>query len=231
MPGTESGNEGARTALLVGATGLVGSHLLPRLLEDPRYARVVVLARRGLGVEHPKLDARTVEFHHLQETPELLRADDVYCCLGTTKKKAGSKANFKQVDLDYVETVARLARAAGAEQFLLVSSVDADPEAKTFYLRIKGLAEEAVDHLGYPRLHIFRPSLLLGRRRDHRALERLGQITAPLWNLFFLGNSRRYRGIAASRVADSMVAAAHRGSPGRTVYQWREMVELARSLD
>ena len=136
-----------RTALVAGATGAVGKLLLERLLADARYGRVKVLTRRPLAQNHPKLEALTLDDTGPALLGAKLAADDVFCCLGTTLKKAGSKAAFERVDYHLVLELARAARAQGAEQFLVVSSVGASLKAGSFYLRVKARMEQAVQEL------------------------------------------------------------------------------------
>ncbi len=133
-----------RKALLAGATGLIGGHVLDLLLADPAYGEVIALVRRPLDVEHDKLTGLVVDFDRLDEMPDPPAADDVFCCLGSTMKKAGSKAAFRKVDHDYVVATARLGLAGGARRFLLVSAVGAGASSRNFYSRVKGEAEDSV---------------------------------------------------------------------------------------
>lgn len=207
-----------RIGLLAGATGLVGAHCLRLLLADERYERVVAVVRRGLPVNHPKLLQRVLDFEWLAELGELPRVHDVFCCLGTTMKKAGSQAAFRRVDLDYVRELARLASEAGAAQFLLVSALGADPASRIFYNRVKGEAEDAVKRTRFDGVHIFRPSLLVGDRAEFRPGERVGiaisRVVAPL----LVGALRKYRPIAAETVARAMVRVAGEARKGVRVY-------------
>jgi uncharacterized protein YbjT (DUF2867 family) len=210
--------DGARTALLAGATGLVGSHLLTQLLQDPGYARVVALSRRPLPATDPRLDARVVNFDRLADT-DLPRVDDVYCALGTTIRHAGSRDAFRRVDHDYVVALARRAAGLGAARFLLVSSIGADPRSPVFYSRVKGETERAVAAVGFQAVHLLRPSILIGERSERRPLERLmiGAFTgiAPL----LAGPLRKYRPIAAEVVARAMRAAARSDVRGTHVHE------------
>ncbi|HVF27949.1 MAG TPA: NAD(P)H-binding protein, partial [Pyrinomonadaceae bacterium] len=122
-----------RSALLVGATGLVGGHCLNLLLEDAAYQRVVALGRRMLPVVHQKLEQHVVDFDKLTDYAHLIRAQDIFCCLGTTIKKAGSREAFRRVDFTYPHEVARIAAENGAEQMLLVSALGADAKSRVFY--------------------------------------------------------------------------------------------------
>lgn len=208
-----------RSALLAGATGLVGGYCLERLLADDAWQRVVVPTRRPLGRSHPKLAEVVLDFDHLEEEAEHLAVDgsfseDVFCCLGTTLAAAGSEEAFERVDFGYVVALAHLAAARGSRRFLLVSAVGADPGSRIFYNRVKGKAEEAVAASGVPIIHILRPSLLLGPRREHRSGEewakRFSGLVAPL----LVGPLRRWRPIHADAVAGAMVALARRDEPG-----------------
>ncbi len=205
-----------RKALLAGATGLIGGHLLDLLLADPAYGQITALVRRPPEVEHEKLDARIVDFDRLDEISDPPPVDDVFCCLGSTMKKAGSKAAFRRVDHDYVVATARLGLASGARRFLLVSSIGAAASSSNFYSRVKGEAEDSVAALGYEALHVFQPSILMGERDEKRPGERLGIAAAKVLNQLMAGPLRRYRGIRPEIVAAAMVAAARHPGGGRT---------------
>ena len=213
-----------RTALLAGATGLVGSHLLRLLLADETYQKVTILGRRGLPLTSPKLQQRLIDFDHLADL-DAPKVDDVFCCLGTTIKKAGSQEAFRKVDLGYVEALARVAARAGAKQFLLVSAIGANSKSRVFYSRVKGETEAAVQAVGFAGTHIFRPSLLLGDRAESRPAERLGIVVGRAVAFAFVGSLRKYRPIAAATVAAAIVRAARKARPGVHVYTYGEMVE------
>jgi uncharacterized protein YbjT (DUF2867 family) len=211
-----------RTALLAGASGLVGGHLLQRLLADPRYKRVITVSRKALGIEHPKLRPLITDFDAIEAAVAGLgeTVDDAFCALGTTMRTAGSRAAFRRVDFGYVVAFARAARAAGAQRFMLVSAIG----ASIFYMRVKGETEEAVAALGYPALHIFRPGLLLGPRAESRPLETLGMALMPLLNPLMLGPAKAYRGIPADTVAAAMITAAGTERAGRQIHTYADMV-------
>jgi uncharacterized protein YbjT (DUF2867 family) len=215
-----------RTALLAGATGLVGGHLLQRLLADPRHKRVVTVSRKALGIEHPKLRPLITDFDTIEAAVAGLgeTADDAFCALGTTIKTAGSRAAFRRVDFGYVVAFARAARAAGAQRFMLVSAIGANARSGIFYLRVKGEMEEAVAALGYPALHIFRPGPLLGQRAESRPREALGMALAPFLNPLMLGPAKAYRGIPADTVAAAMISAAGTARTGRHTHTYADMV-------
>ena len=209
----------SRTALLLGATGLVGRHCLDRLLETDTYGVVVTLGRRALERAHPRLAHHIVDFDRLDEHAALLAADDVFCCLGTTIKQAGSDDAFRRVDFTYVVEAARLARAQGATQFLLVSALGADSRSRLFYPRIKGEAEDAVRALGFERVALVRPSLLLGERATPRTGERVAERVLGFFSFALRGPLAKYRPIAAETVARALVNIAIARPGGVRVYE------------
>lgn len=208
-----------KTALLAGATGLVGSALLPLLLTADRYAKVVVVGRHPVTVIHPKLVQVTVSFDQLDAVRLRLIADDVYCCLGTTMRQAGSKAAFYEVDFLFVVQLAALTAANFAARFLVVSAMGADPDSRFYYNQVKGEMEQAVRQVPFRVIHIFRPSLLLGVRATPRLGERVGaallQLAAPLLR----GRWRNYRAVAATTVAQAMLRAAATDASGTVVHE------------
>lgn len=199
---------GGKTALLVGASGLVGSHCLQQLIDSEHYAKVTVLGRRATGVTHPKLEERVVSFEDPAALEQMAHGDDVFCCLGTTMKKAGSRRAFRRVDHDYVIGVAKAALANGAQHFLLVSSLGANATSSVYYSRVKGETETEARKLGFAVVHILQPSLLLGDRREQRPTERLAMRIAPILAPLLRGPLRKYRAIEARDVARAMVALA-----------------------
>ena len=205
-----------RTALIAGASGLVGGFLLRQLLEMPEYGRVVSLGRRTIDLVHPKLVQVTVDFAALEKVTADLRCDDAYCCLGTTIKQAGSPENFRAVDHVAVLAVAWAARRNGAERFFVVSALGANAQSRVFYNRVKGETEEALEVLDFPTLGIFRPSLLLGPRAEKRLGERIGAVLMWLAEPLLLGSLRQDRAIQAEVVARAMTRCSF-GRPGQGV--------------
>ena len=202
-----------KSALIAGASGLVGSHCLARLLDHPHYDRVIAWVRTPLPTTHPKLIQQMVEFDRLQQWAGHFNTDDVFCCLGTTLKQAGSQEAFRQVDLVYPRELARLAAQWQARCFLFISALGADPNSYFFYNRVKGEAEQAVREAGVERTYIFRPSLLLGERREFRVFEWLAQLVGGVVGPWLPGPLASYRPIPAASVAAAMVYAANSDLP------------------
>jgi len=214
MENNDRGTTGStrKTALLAGATGLVGREIMKFLSQDPRIAAVRTLVRRPLPEQDkgPRVVECIADFDRLQEHLDWFKADVVFCALGTTIAKAGSQPAFRKVDFDYPLEIAKRARSQGARHFLLVSAAGADPRSRMFYNRVKGELEAALGALGYPSLTIARPSLLLGDRKEHRLGEEIGKrlswIFPPAW-----------RGVQASAVASALVRAALEERPGAEI--------------
>lgn len=198
----------SRKALIVGATGLTGGYCVESLLENPNYSEVIAIGRKPLSRSHQKLKTVVTTFGHLERDLHDIEVDDVFCCLGTTMNKAGSREAFKKVDFSLVLKVAEVMRRQGAQQFLVISSLGADIQSKIFYNRVKGEMEQAVQELRYPSLHILRPSLLLGPREEFRLGEQLAVLLTPLLNLLLIGPLKKYRPVQAKSVARFMVKAA-----------------------
>ncbi len=207
----------ARTAIVAGATGLVGGFLVRDLLADPTYTRVVALVRRELPSNSPKLKSLVTAFDDLDGLLPELAADDAYCCLGTTQAIAG-RSGLEHVDHDLVLAFARAAHAAGARRFIVVSAVGASLRSPAFYSRVKARMERDVAAIGFDAVHIVRPSLLLGPRAQRRPAEDLAQKLAPMLSPLFLGPLRKYRPIAAADVARALQHLALHGPSGVHVH-------------
>jgi uncharacterized protein YbjT (DUF2867 family) len=219
------------TALLVGATGLVGRALLHELLVASEYAKVRALVRRPLE-PHPKLEAHVVDFEKPSSWADVLEARHVFCALGTTLKKAGSEAAFRKIDLDLPLELLRRARERGATAAFVVSALGAEAASKVLYYRTKGELERGLKELGYPTLGVFRPSLLTGQRSESRTAERIGIAAAKAVSPLLVGGLRKLRPIAAKDVARAMVRVARtaigsRDPLGFAIYESDALVELS----
>jgi uncharacterized protein YbjT (DUF2867 family) len=209
-----------KTALIAGSTGLIGNQLLNLLLATSRYDKVIALTRHDLGISHPKLVALQVDFSILDQYADKLIADDVFCCLGTTMAKAKTKERFYAVDHTYPLRLAVATKLGGAGQYMLVSALGANKNSSVFYNRVKGEAEEAISNLGFGSLHIFRPSLLLGERKEQRSAEDAAKIFYK-WFGFMI--PAKYKGIESVKVARAMLHFASLEEKGRFVHESREL--------
>jgi uncharacterized protein YbjT (DUF2867 family) len=210
----------SKVALLAGSTGLIGNQLLELLLADKYYSKIIALSRKPLAITNPKLENIVVEVEQLEK--HQLKADDVFCCLGTTMKQAGSKAAFRKVDFDYPLQLAKVLKTNGAQQFLLVSALGANKKSGIFYNQIKGEIEEAITSVGFRTLHIFRPSLLLGPRKDHRSGEEAAKV---FYKIFGFLIPKKYQGLESIKVARAMQALAKKEISGVFVYESNALQE------
>lgn len=216
-----------KRAVLFGATGLVGRALLQHLLEDEAYEKVVAVVRNELSFTHPRLQTVVIDFRQLGDCREFLEGADIFCCLGTTMKKAGSREAFRKVDYQYPLEIARLAKEEGASQFLIITAIGANSRSVFFYNRVKGELEEALRELALPSLHMFHPSLLLGSRQEHRRSEELGAKLSQSLSFLWVGPLRAYQPVTATDVAGAMRYIASRGLAGAHEYESRELPQLA----
>ena len=200
-----------KTALVAGASGLVGSSLIKMLLQEPSYGAVHILVRKEINVIHPNLYQHVVDFDNLAATNLDFKVDDAFVTLGTTIGKAGSKAVFYKVDHDYVISFARLALSSGATGFFVVSSMGAIPSSSIFYNKVKGEMENDVKTIGFPRLGILRPSLLLGPRTEKRFGEKMAS-----WMMLALDFMipSKYKAIHVDKVAGKMIELAVKEEDG-----------------
>lgn len=204
-----------KVALMAGSSGLTGGFLLKMLLEAPEYREVIAYVRKPSGIQHPKLREVVMDWEKL-DAP--LPADDVFCCLGTTIKKAGSQEAFRRVDHDYPLHLAELQLQGGSQQFLLVSAIGADASSSIFYSRVKGELEDALKKLGYKSLHIFQPSFIAGPRQEKRVGERIGLAIFSFISPLFIGPLKKYAPIPAEHIARAMYRSAQKNIVGCTIY-------------
>jgi uncharacterized protein YbjT (DUF2867 family) len=226
-----------KSAVVLGATGLVGSFIVQGLVADPSYQRIHLLLRRPWpGPESAKLRVGIADFSRPSDAFDQIALDDsqdlskteFFCALGSTLKNAGSESAFRAIDFTAVVEFAREAKLRGVAKAFVVSSLGANARSSVFYSRVKGECEEALRQLNFAELHVFRPSLLLGARNEFRLGEKLAQGLSKFLPFSFLGPLSKYRPIHASRVAKAMLeVAAHRSRPGFTVHESREIDSIA----
>lgn len=196
-----------KTAMVTGASGLTGSHLVEFLCENQTYEKVIIIVRKAITYSHPKLVVKIKNLDQVTEK-DFEGVQDFFCCLGTTMKKAGSKEAFEQVDLIAPIQMAKQAKAQGVNHVLVISAMGANSQSKVYYNRVKGTMEEKMASLSIPQVSIFRPSLLLGNRQEFRLGERFGEFAMKLLKPVFIGPLKKYRAIEARQVAFSMMQIA-----------------------
>ncbi len=219
-----------RTALLLGATGLVGSHVLKLLSGDEHWDQVVTLGRREMPTVSSKHVHHVADFDEMDVIAEHFACDDLFCCLGTTIKQAGSKEAFRLVDLGIPVEAAYLAHAQGASHYALVSALGANHKSRIFYNRVKGETENALADVGFSSLAIFRPSLLTGDRVEYRRGEVVADAVLSVVKPLLIGPFRKYRPTPASDLARVMVRTAYSPAQGASVYEADAIMARAREM-
>jgi uncharacterized protein YbjT (DUF2867 family) len=216
-----------KTAIIIGTTGLVGSNLLDVLAQDRRFGKIYSISRK----QPEQFPSKAIHIPFDDGNYVVPPACDVaFCCLGTTMKKAGSKAAFSKVDLEVVVEFAQKTKNAGVSRLAVVSAISADSGSSNFYLKVKGQAEEQVKKAGFNRLVIVRPSLLLGNRNETRVAEDAGKFLFKIFSFAFVGPLRKYRGIHAANVAKAMIALAENGT-GTVIAQSDALPGMSKAYD
>lgn len=217
------------TAVVLGATGFIGEQLVQQLLNDAAFSKVRILVRRPVKLSHPKLEVEIVNFDNLAEYRRKLgRGDCIFCCIGTTQKKVkGDKNAYRKIDVDIPVNAAKMGKDAGFTNYLLVSAIGADAHSKNFYLRLKGEVEREIADLKFKSFHAFRPSILLGERKEFRLAELLGKGVMRGLSSLFIGNLKKYKGIEGANVARAMVAAAKSDGKGMYVHHYDDIIKAA----
>lgn len=209
-----------KTAIVAGTTGLIGAQVLELLLHNNDYDRVVALSRKPLTTSHPKLTNLVVNFDELQGHSDRLKEDDVFCCLGTTMKQAGSKEAFRKVDFHYPVSLARITKDHGAKQFLLVTALGANAHSSVFYNRVKGEVQAEISKMAFSAFHIFQPSMLVGSRIQERTGERIAQRIMQYADFLI---PAKYKAIESAKVARAMIAIAAQNHTGTFIYESAEL--------
>jgi uncharacterized protein YbjT (DUF2867 family) len=216
-----------KRALVFGATGLTGHHLTEQLLANKNYREIICVNRHPMGLNHERLTEVIDDYSNLQSLKVMPPIDEVFCCIGTTIKKAGSKENFKKVDLELPVAIAKLAADKKAGKLLVVSSIGAKAGSGNFYLRTKGEMEQQVLKIEGPLKTIVRPSMLLGERNEKRSAESIGQWLMKPLKIFMIGKLRKYRPIPATDVARAMIAIANSQPTTQVIFESNDLQEIA----
>jgi len=214
-----------KTALLFGATGLVGSHLLNLLINNNNYSKIKVFVRSSIELNDPKIEIIQTDFNNLKNHREDIKGDDCFFCIGTTKKNSPDKNEYKRVELEVPKQVAQIAKSNLVNSFVFVSSGYADPKSSGDYLKFKGLVEEELKRLNFSKLGIMRPSFLLGNRQEKRVGEKIGIFVFKLLSPLFLGPLKKMKPIHSATVAKAMIRTANEKLE-KKVFESNEIAEL-----
>ena len=214
-----------KTALLFGATGLIGSHLLNLLISNNNYSKIKVFVRSSIELNHQKIQIIQTDFNNLKTHKEEIKGDDCFFCIGTTKKNSPDKNEYKRVEIEVPKQVAQIAKSNLVNSFVFVSSGYADPKSSGDYLKFKGLVEEELKRLNFSKLGIMRPSFLLGNRQEKRVGEKIGIFVFKLLSPLFLGPLKKMKPIHSATVAKAMVKIANENL-GKIIFESNEIVEI-----
>ncbi len=215
-----------KTALLFGATGAVGREVLHLLINDHRYDRIIVFSRKVIPIEHPKLEVILDTLSNLDKISEKINGDELYCCIGTTSRKAGSREAFRKVDLDIPVNLASIASENGVSGFIVISSIGAGSNKTGFYLGVKTEMEEKVARHDFKRLAIVRPSLLISDRDEFRFAEETGKALNNLVGWAMKGKLKKYKGIRTDDVARAMISIMNMDRPKR-IWESDELQQIS----
>ena len=214
-----------KTALLFGASGLVGSHLLNQLIKDTNYSKIKLFVRSVTKIIDPKVEIIKTDFNNLQNHKEDVKGDDCFFCIGTTKQNSSDKDEYRKVELDIPEEIAKIAKSNLVNSFIFVSALYANPKSSGDYVRFKGLAEEELKRLDFPKLAIMRPSFLMGDRKEKRVGEKIGIFVFKLLSPLLLGPIKKMRPIHSETVAKAMIKAANENLE-KNIFESNEIAEL-----
>jgi len=216
-----------KTAIIIGSTGLIGSHLLNLILDSNDYLNVITFVKRDTGIKHKKLTQHIIDFDKPETYKELVVGDDLFCTIGTTIKKAGSKEAFRKVDFEYPRQFAAYALQNKDKQFLIISSLGADSNSGNFYLKTKGEIQDFLKDSKIESVAVLQPSLLLGDRKEFRLGEKIGAFFMKTLSFMFLGNLKKYKAIEAKTVAKAMLTIAQQNNSGFKIYESDVIQEIA----
>ncbi|MEM8520890.1 NAD(P)H-binding protein [Flavobacterium sp. PL12] len=217
-----------KTALVIGSTGLIGSHLLNILLERNEYSKVIAFTKRDLGIKNSKLVQHIIDFDQPETYSQLIVGDDFFCTIGTTIKKAGSQKEFRKVDFEYPKQFASFALQNNVTQFLIISSLSANASSSNFYLKTKGEIQEYLKATDFETVAVLQPSLLLGDRTEFRLAEKVGGFFMKVLSFVFFGNLKKYKPIEGKTVAKALFTIAQRSNVGFKIYESDMIQEIGK---
>ena len=213
-----------KTALLFGSSGLVGGHLLNQLIKDNKYSKIKLFVRTDPEISDPKVEVIKTNFNSLENHKEDIKGDDCFFCIGTTKKNSPDKDDYRKVELDIPKEIAQIAKSNFVNSFIFVSALYANPKSSGDYVKFKGLVEEELKELNFPKLVLMRPSFLMGDRKEKRVGEKIGIFVFKLLSPLLLGPLKKMRPIHSETVARAMIIVIQNDIQ-KTTFESNEIVE------
>ena len=214
-----------KTALLFGVSGLVGGHLLNQLIKNNNYSKIKLFVRSVPQISDPKIEIIETDFNNLENHIEDIKGDDCFFCIGTTKQNSPDKNEYQRVELEVPKQIAEIAKSNLVNSFIFVSALYANPKSSGNYVRFKGMVEEELKRLNFPKLALMRPSFLMGDRKEKRVGEKIGIFVFKLLSPLLLGPLKKMRPIHSETVAKAMVRAANENSE-KNIFESNEIAEL-----
>ena len=216
-----------KTALLFGASGLVGGHLLNELIKENYYSKIKIFVRSEPKISDPKIEIIRTDFNNLQNHKEDIKGDDCFLCIGTTKQNSPDKNEYRRVELEMPKEIAQIAKSNSINSFVFISSGYADPKSSGDYLKFKGQVEEELKRLNFTKLGIMRPSFLMGNRKEKRIGEKIGILVFKLLSPLLLGPLKKMKPINSEIVAKAMVAFAQSDTQKNT-FESNEILKIVK---
>ena len=214
-----------KTALLFGSSGLIGGHLLNQLIQNNNYTKIKIFVRSELEINNPKVEIIKIDFNNLENHIEDIKGDDCFFCIGTTKQNSPDKNEYQRVELEIPKEIAQIAKSNLVNSFIFVSALYANPKSSGNYVRFKGMVEEELKRLNFPKLALMRPSFLMGDRKEKRVGEKIGIFVFKLLSPLLLGPLKKMRPIHSETVAKAMIIAANENLE-KNIFESNEIVEL-----
>ena len=214
-----------KTALLFGVSGLVGGHLLNQLIKNNNYSKIKLFVRSVPQISDPKIEIIETDFNNLENHNEDIKGDDCFFCIGTTKQNSPDKNEYQRVELEVPKQIAQIAKSNLVNSFIFVSALYANPKSSGNYVRFKGLVEEELKRLNFPKLALMRPSFLMGDRKEKRVGEKIGIFVFKLLSPLLLGPLKKMRPIHSETVAKAMIIVANENLE-KNIFESNEIAEL-----
>lgn len=207
-----------KKAIIAGATGLIGNHLLSILLNATEYNEVLIVVRKSLALKHPKLRQLVINFDALPDYADQIKGDVLFCCMGTTRKKTPDRKEYYKIDHDYPVMLGEIAKKNNIPQFHLISAIGANPKSAVFYTRMKGEIEEDLKELHLPALFLYQPSMIAGNRQEHRSMEKTLITVWKFINPLLIGGLKKYRSIEGETIARALYKNSLKENSGLFIY-------------
>jgi len=214
-----------KTALLFGSSGLIGGHLLNQLIQNNNYSKIKIFVRSEPEINNPKVEIIKIDFNNLENHIEDIKGDDCFFCIGTTKQNSPDKNEYQRVELEIPKEIAQIAKSNLVNSFIFVSALYANPKSSGNYVRFKGMVEEELKRLNFPKLALMRPSFLMGDRKEKRVGEKIGIFVFKLLSPLLLGPLKKMRPIHSETVAKAMIRAANENLE-KNIFESNEIAEL-----